>query len=191
MLNLANAHVFQFPGSQGHKPKILPEHETTSLDGRKTQSLLNLCATLKGNVKQLVDFMDSNRDAARQAGIESIAIEMNTILEGGRFDRIHGALQEAALEGVPAEITIEGLDKVHRLERLVAEAGSNLNRFIGAPLPNFEKPQAPVDRQIPFLNEKGGRMAGPADSGSALWLPIVFLGTCALLAFAIVVLKKN
>lgn len=122
--------MHKFPG-MGAAP--LPALEKAPIlepfDPPRTKDLyLAAHAALSGS-ESLLDFIDSSRDLARQAGIESIGIEILAILQGSRFSRVIDALQDAVQKNGPVQLTREGLQTFRRVESLLAEAGQNLKKF--------------------------------------------------------------
>jgi hypothetical protein len=95
----------------------------------QSQDLLFVAQRVTSGCKALLEFIDLNRDLSRKAGIETIAIELSTSLEGEGFERIMDALEEASAEGKPVHLSMDGLARLRRMEALLAEASSNINRF--------------------------------------------------------------
>lgn len=68
--------IIQFPvggkrpvkGNLALKPRPLPTFET--LDPDATRELFRVCAFVVDGAKELLDFVDGNREVARQAGVE-------------------------------------------------------------------------------------------------------------------------
>ncbi len=106
------------------EPKVLEKFEF-----ERGQSLLVVAQRITTGCKALLEFIHANRDLARQSGIETIAIELTTSLEGEGFERILDTLEEAAGQGEPVHLTTEGLARLRRMETLLAEASANINRF--------------------------------------------------------------
>src|SRR3990170_6296960 len=62
--------------------------ESQDLAFESAARLLGLVRNLQDSGNILVEYVDANRDEARKAGIESIAIELTAIFEGGRLQKI-------------------------------------------------------------------------------------------------------
>lgn len=100
-----------------------------SLNASSTAELLSLAKSVSKNAEALLTFVDSSRDLARKAAVETIAIEMSVILAGDRLDMVIDALERATINSRPAQISLEGLRTLRRAEALMAEASSNMARF--------------------------------------------------------------
>lgn len=82
--------------------------------------------------KNLVAFVDENRDLARRAGVETIAVELSGILAAGRLHSVLDAAEDAS-DG-RLHISEEGMGYLSRSERLLAEANRSLVRVLGRPI---------------------------------------------------------
>lgn len=105
-------------------PKVIEK-----FDLGNSQNLLGVAQKVISGCKALLEFIHGNRDLSRQAGIETIAIELQSSIENEGFERVLDALEEAATDGKPVHLSIEGLGRLRRMETLLAEASSNINRF--------------------------------------------------------------
>jgi hypothetical protein len=83
--------------------------------------------------KGLIEYVDHNRDEARMSGVETIGIELSSILEGGRLLDVQDALEDAAETGRRPEVTLDAFSKLRRAELLVSEADLVLARFLESP----------------------------------------------------------
>lgn len=122
--------MHKFPG-MGAAPLPPLEKAITfePFDPLRTKDLyLAAHAALTGS-ESLLDFIDTSRDLARQAGIESIGIEILAIMQGSRFSRVIDALSDSVQKNGPVSLSREGLGTLRRVEALIAEAGQNLKRF--------------------------------------------------------------
>lgn len=106
------------------EPQVLEKFELG-----QGHNLLGVAQKVISGCKALLEFIQTNRDLSRQAGIETIAIQLQSSLENEGFERVLDALEEAASEGKPVQLSIEGLGRLRRMETLLAEASSNINRF--------------------------------------------------------------
>lgn len=100
-----------------------------AFDQARTRDLLAVAHHALSGGRAFVEFIDSERSLAMQAGIETIGVEVSSILAGKRFDRLVSSLEDSVKENEPAQISLEGLSELRRMERLLAEASSNINRF--------------------------------------------------------------
>jgi len=107
--------------------------ESQDLAFESAARLLGLVRNLQDSGNILVEYVDANRDEARKAGIESIAIELTAIFEGGRLQKIRESLDEAVLKQKKPSVSLDGLSKIRRVERLVQDAQASLARAIGEP----------------------------------------------------------
>jgi hypothetical protein len=78
----------------------------------------------------LLDFVHGNRDIARQAGIETIVIEIFAAMQGDSFSGVINEIEEAARNGQSLKISHRGLATLRRIETLVAEASTNMRKFV-------------------------------------------------------------
>jgi hypothetical protein len=84
--------------------------------------------------RELLTFVDDNREAARLAGVETIAIELAAMMEGERLTRVHSTLEKATLSGKDAEVTMDGIDRLKRAEKLLAEAVLAIKKPVAPPV---------------------------------------------------------
>lgn len=162
-------------------PSIRPAATFESIDIQNAQEMLKLLQGIMTESDRLLDFVDTHRDVARQAGIESIGIEISSMLEGEKLDAVVDALETAVEKGVPANISQQGLARIRRIERLVAEAASNITRFSDHDLGTAEA----LGGRLPLSKLAGiGGSFPSAAGGFPLWVPFVFLGLVAIGAIA-------
>lgn len=102
-----------------------------AIDYLNTKKLLGLSKYVMQGGRALIDFVDYNRTSARQAGVETIAVELSGIIDSGKIQSVYDSLHEAAFSGRDSKLSREGLTYLRRSERLLAEATSNLVRFSG------------------------------------------------------------
>jgi hypothetical protein len=128
--------VLKFPRSEkpegGGRPLALnlrPEVQLERFDQERCVELLAVMQRVLDGSNELLEFVDSHRDAARRAGVDTIAIEISVLLESDRLERLLDALEDAALRRREVHVTLDGLSRLRRLERLLAEASSNITRF--------------------------------------------------------------
>lgn len=135
--------------------KLAPTFESFSQE--HSTSLLGVCRNILERASNLLSYVDDRRDVARLSGVETIAVELSSIMEGGRMDRLLDALERSTLNGKPAQISLEGLQTLRRSERLLAEAADSILRFAG-PVALEERRQE--------LQRADGHPAGPSLSAS-------------------------
>jgi hypothetical protein len=132
--------VLPFPGQKGGgdpaAAKALalgfrPPPDLQRFDERTAVDLMRLCRSVMDGEARLVEFVDSDRDLASAAGVETIAIELSAMLEAGAMDRVLDALEHAAAKGRPVDLTLQGLGKLRRAEGLLSEAASRIRKHTG------------------------------------------------------------
>lgn len=100
-----------------------------AIEAARALELLTLTKSVVKNAEALLTFVDSRRDLARRAAVETIAIEISVIMTSDRLDRVIDALEHAIVADRPAQISLDGLRTLRRMEALLAEASSNMARF--------------------------------------------------------------
>jgi hypothetical protein len=136
-----------------------------SYDLEETLTLHEIVSSIRKRAQILERFLDNNRALARDAGIEMLVVQISSILEGDKFQRVADALDDAAAEKMPISLTREGSDKVHRLERLVAEADGIVVNFMGG-------------RKIEL-----GQASPIGDRSSnhiSIWIPVLIIGVAGI-----------
>jgi len=159
------------------RARALPSLQKFDVDA--TKGLLVVCQAVIDQAKELLAFVDGNRTVAKQAGIETIAIELSGILEGGGLDRILASLENSALKDRTAEVTLEGLARLRRAETLLAEANNNIARFTG-------KWKGRV-----LDNDELSGDDRESSSDMSLWIPFVALTAVAIIVVALVAGSKK
>lgn len=157
------------------RARALPSLQKFDIEA--TKGLLVICQAVIDQAKELLSFVDGNRILAKQAGIETIAIELSGILEGGGLDRILASLENSALKDRAAEITLEGLARLRRAETLLAEANNNIAKFTG------RWKGDPMEREaLSGDDQEKSQVTGDL----MLWLPFVALTAVAIIVVAFV-----
>jgi len=100
-----------------------------SFSPEHAESLLAITKHVFERALHLMGFVDTSRDLAKEAGVETITLELASILDAGRLDRVRDALERAVVADTPAQISLEGLQLLRRSERLIAEAADSVRRF--------------------------------------------------------------
>lgn len=128
--------MHSFPVSERKIERRTPRYfsEVQALDAEGAGRMLEVTRDLVGRSKSLVDYVDRNRREARMSGIETIAIELSAILEGGRLLSMEDALEDAIRTGKRPEITIDGFSKLRRTEYLVGEIDHAIESYVKTPV---------------------------------------------------------
>lgn len=164
-----NATVHQFPGSGGEeqprKPVFSrPPNPLESFTPEQSVDLLEVARHSLSGAEALLDFVHENRELARHSGIETIAVELLAIMQGDRFSRVIDALDESAKEGIPVELTAEGLATLRRVESLLAESSANIRKFTEGDFTVMEivenRARAEAEYQQAYLDLEEKRMDG-------------------------------
>jgi hypothetical protein len=127
--------------------------------------LFDIAKTIKKKAGELISYVDDNRGAARKAGIEVLTVQIGSILEGGRFQRVYDALEEAVQNQTSVTLTREGVDKLNRLERLMAEADGIVVGYVGG--------GKRIGRAL-------GSDYGPEPSDISKWIPVLIIGIAGI-----------
>jgi hypothetical protein len=104
--------------------------EVQELGPQGIQDLLGLTMGAIERANRLIEYMDENRDEAKMSGVETIAIELSAILEGGKLQRVEKALGESVRTGETPLISIDAFSKLRRAEFLVREADKAIDRHV-------------------------------------------------------------
>lgn len=162
------------------RARALPTLQTFDVDS--TKNLLSVCQAVIENSKELLAFVDGNRAIAKQAGIETIGIELSGILEGGGLDRILASLENSAIKERSAQITLEGLARLRRAETLLAEANNNISKYSGRW----------KGKVLEYEALSGDDQEKPkASSDLSLWIPFVALTAIAIIVVALLAESKK
>lgn len=160
--------LHRFPVKLSQSPlQLLPEEEFEDLDLGRAEQMLGLVREQLAKIGKLLVFLDDQRDEARRLGIESIAIELCALYEGGRLVAVRDELVDAVGHRRRARITPEGLDYVHRVEKLLAKTD--------APLAAVPKSQV----QPRNLLEGAPRLASPSATDTLIWASVAMVGLVA------------
>lgn len=99
------------------------------LDLNHSKKLLGVARHAMNAGYALIEFVDFNRDLARQTGVETIAIELSGMIDSGKLESVADTLHDAAMSGHGAKLSEEGLGNLRRAERLLSDAAANLKRY--------------------------------------------------------------
>lgn len=144
----------------------------TKFTKAEVNSLLITAQRVYEKALRLIEVTDAHRETAVSAGIETIAIELGS--ERSSLEAIIDVLEESHRKGREGELTLEGVALLRRLEKLVAEAGSNLSRFTRAPA-------------------RGEAALGSSNIDTMIWVPAVVFGLSlvAVIVYGIFSGKKD
>jgi len=168
--------VLKFPTQEGVQKKrtlvagVRPEPVLRSFSREDSHALLGVAQKVHQGTNALLDLVDSHRDTARDAGVETIAIELGS--ERDNVNRILDSLEESEVRQSDTKLTIEGLELLRRTEKLLADASSNMTKFVGP------------------VQQKGGRnlLGQGADrlpSDTLIWGSLLVFGVVAIAAVVI------
>lgn len=176
--------LHKFPGGKGdaskssfslpREPSPLPTLDAYTFE--ETVGLYEVTLSVKKKAEDLI--LPKNRSVARQAGIEMLAVQIVAILEGDKFQRVVEALEDAVYRRVPISLTREGTDKVHRLERLVADADTGLKHFMSG-------------RGVAPMLGQPAAYGGQASNDMSLWMPVAVIGVVGILVIAIIAITQK
>jgi len=94
----------------------------------EVRRLLAIADEVSRQATSLVSFIDDDRSRARSLGVETVAIELGALVESDGFIRARDALAGSLRDGDDCSLTLSGLDRLRRGERLWNEAQSQLRR---------------------------------------------------------------
>lgn len=134
--NLPPGIVHDFPAPERVVERRTPRYfsEVQTLDVEGARRMLGVTKDLILRATSLVDHVDRNRHEARLSGVETIAIELSAILEGGRLQSVEDALEEAVRTESHPAMTIEGFSKLRRAEFLIGEVDHSIERYVQTPV---------------------------------------------------------
>lgn len=142
-----------------------------------TSDLYHLASGVHERSVDLIKFIDSDRLLAREAGIETIAIELSAILEGDGLRRMIGTLRDAASRGQSSEITFDGLERLRRAEKLLTDAAASVESFTRL------KPLAKSESYL------GQEVSKPTGGDHLIWIPIVVIGVIGIVGIISTITK--
>lgn len=185
------AGVLKFPGGKPEKAVpftsrsgSLPTLDTYEYD--ETVNLYQIATSVKKKAEDLIQFVDQNRAVARQAGVELLTVQLTSILEGEKFQRVVDALEDAVYRRVPIALTQEGIDKVHRMERLIADADSFIVQFM-----NGRKIE-PTMGQTNLPSYPAYQLHSPAPTNDAgTWMPLIIIGVAGIVGVIAIIALTN
>jgi hypothetical protein len=190
--------LLKFPGGKPEKALpftskggSLPTLDTYEYD--ETVNLYQIATSVKKKAEDLIQFVDQNRAVARQAGIELLTVQLTSILEGDKFQRVVDALEDAVYRRVPIALTQDGIDKVHRMERLIADADSFIVNFMNGKKIEPMLGQAPTPSGSTYPSFSPYPVYAPHQSSDlGTWMPVLIIGIAGIVGvIAIIALSNN
>jgi hypothetical protein len=188
--------VLKFPGGKpppAETPLPLTSKGTTvpklsSYDYDETVNLYQIATSVKKKAEDLILFVEQNRSVARQAGIEMLAVQLTSILEGEKFQRVVDSLEDSVYRRIPVALTQAGVDKVHRMERLIADADHVIVNYMNGRKvePMMGQSSGPSYSQMPFPVYAN---SGSSDAGT--WIPVVIIGIAGIIGVIAIIALTN
>ena len=148
-----------------------PSPDTPGLGGEanggqeRTKSLLGACEKVVDATAALVEFVDKNRRLARQIGVETIAIQLAGIVDGGRLGEMRAVLAQSVKQGLPLAVSPDVEDRLRRGEALLADASAEIAKETGV--------------KNTSLGGKTEAQLGADEGVGYFWVPFVVLGLAA------------
>lgn len=155
----------------------------------QAKSLCRIARQVYRRGKALIEFIDHQRFMSMQAGIETIGIEVASLINSERVDRLLDALDDAIEEEEGVDLTPEGLGMLKQVERLLAEAASNISRFTNAASPDWAQIGDTLGR--PALGQAQARSGSNMDLFSMVGAAAVLFGALALAVLVIKLASKD
>jgi hypothetical protein len=132
----------------------------------KTNHLLGVCSKVIEGTTDLVDFVDKNRKMARTMGIETIAIELAGIVDGGRLGDIRNVLAQSVRVGQQVAVSPDIMHRLDRAQSLLRDASTEIGKETGIKAGDVALGAEAV------LGQDGGI--------GYFWVPFVALGVAAI-----------
>lgn len=155
----------------------------------QAKSLCRISRQVYRRGKALIEFIDYQRFLSMQAGIETIGIEVASLINSERVERLLDALDDAVEHEEGVDLTPEGLGMLKQVERLLAEAASNISRFTNAASPDWAQVGDTLGR--PALGQTQGHGTNGVDLFFMVGAAAVLFGAFALAAFVIRLASKD
>lgn len=160
-----NTAVHRFPlsgGGKGLSQAPSPATAFATFDPNSASELLVAARSALSTADLLLNFVHNNRSIARQAGVETIIIEIFAVMQGESFNGVIDALEEAGTTGQPLNLSHGGLTTLRRIEALIAEASMNMRRFTDGDFSVMElsagRAKAEADSQRAYLEMEERRL---------------------------------
>ena len=171
---MARGDTLKFPSQRQDPtpaPALRPAVVMETIPLSEASELLKILSMRISQAQDLLSYVDRRRPDARRAGVETIAIELSAVLEGGRLERAYDALEEAIQKQKPANLTRESLDRIRRFELLITDAARNLG---DVPLQELS---GAVKRRIGLGDGQAPISTVPA---ALIWAPVAFFGVLVI-----------
>lgn len=171
--------ILKFPVPEDAQKKralaggLRPDPVLRQFSREDSRSLLGVAQNLHQGIAVLIDLVDSHREAARDAGVETVAIELGS--ERKNIERILDALEESERRESETKLSLEGLDLLRRAEKLLVEAQSNISRFT---------------KHVPNPVVLGQVKASPS-SDALLWGSLFLFGAVAVTVAVVAVISSG
>lgn len=146
-----------------------------AVDAMNAHKLLGTARNVISGGRTLIEFVDLNRDLAREYGIETMAVELSGLIDSGKLDGVKDTLEESLLKKRQARVSMEGLMYLRRAERLLSEASRSLG--------GISTPGLSLGSSF--------RLGGPTENSLGLSLVMGFVAIGAITLLAVVLLKNN
>lgn len=178
------SNILKFPSNKPTAEVCAPTTpifiQTESFDFESTLELYQLAVSLSKRSEEIIHFTDKNRSDARKAGIETLAIEISSIMEGSRFAQVLDTLEDAVYRHEPVDLTPAGLAKLHRLETIVSEADGVI---VSNAMEWSAGRSRPVEKTfVPVLGQSANR-----SSDFSTWIPFLVIGMIGVVGVVAVV----
>lgn len=144
-----------------------------AIDYVNSQKLLDTARHVLSGGRALIEFIDLNRDVARDVGIETIAVELSSMVDSGRLEAVKDTLEESLISENPSKVSMEGMTYLRRAERLLSEATRALNGSTS----RLTLPSYSLGFSRPSMGDSG--------SLNVVILGVVALGALTLLAIVL------
>jgi len=141
------AELLKFPQKPDDSCPVPPKPTTEAITPEAAAETLKVVDSIRHGTRDLLGFVDNNRHLSKRAGIESVAIELSGIMEGGQLDRLHDALDEGVVRQRVTHVTLQGLDRLRRAEGLLAEANSSMSKYVDYGHKAFDEEQVAKDKE--------------------------------------------
>jgi hypothetical protein len=151
-------------------------------------SIYEIASSVKKKGEDFVAVVEQNPSIARQAGVEMLAVQLTSILESDKFQRVMEALQESVFQNAPLRLTNEGADKISRLEKITADVDHFVISFM-----NGRKVEPTMGQaQAALAPTSYPVYVGHNSDGISMWLPLVIIGVAGIVGvIAIVALTRQ
>lgn len=157
-----------------------PEPQKNAFGVHESRRLLSMAHVVYERAVEIIEWLDGDRERFEEAGVEGMAIELSSILEGNRLEGVLDELRNAARAKRPAEVSDDGLRTLRRAEKLVAE----IRKALGIGM---------VSERRLGLGFVGDRRAlgAPREGGSLGESPWLIAAVLGIAAIALILLARR